>query len=67
MPSILRVTILPDGSLKTDARKMQGSEKEILAELNALAAKVGGTLTVEAHEKGNRAHHTHDEHTHSHG
>jgi hypothetical protein len=46
---------------------MSGSEKEILAELNLLAAKVGGTLTVEGHEKGNQAHHHHDERTHSHG
>lgn len=67
MPSILRVTILPDGSLKTDARKMQGSEKEILAELNALAAKVGGTLTVEAHAPGFHTHLREDERTHSHG
>jgi hypothetical protein len=62
----LIVQILPDGSLKTDARGMQGSEKEILAELNLLAAKIG-PLTVEGHEKGNRAHHHHDERTHSHG
>ena len=66
MPSKLIVQILPDGSLKTDARGMSGSEKEILAELNLLAAKIG-PLTVEGHEKGNRAHHTHDERTHSHG
>ena len=67
MPSILKVTVMPDGSLKTDARKMVGSEKEILSELNSLAAKVGGTVTVEAHERGFHAHHTHDERTHSHG
>lgn len=67
MPSILKVTIMPDGSLKTNARGMSGSEKEILAELNSLAAKVGGTVTVEAHERGFHAHHTHDERTHSHG
>lgn len=67
MPSVLKITILPDGSLKTDARKMQGSEKEILAELNSLAAKVGGTLTVEAHEKGFHTHHTHSDHVHGRG
>lgn len=67
MPSILRVTILPDGSLKTDARGMSGSEKEILAELNTLAAKVGGTLTVEAHEKSLHSHHHDSDHVHGRG
>ncbi|MCK9361651.1 hypothetical protein M0Q28_05540 [Patescibacteria group bacterium] len=67
MPSKLIVQIMPDGSLKTNARGMVGTEKEILAELNALAAKVGGTLTVEAHEKGFHAHHTHDDHVHGRG
>ena len=66
MPSTLVVTVLPDGSLKTDARKMQGSEKEILAELNLLAAKIG-PLTVEKHEPGRHVHHHGDERTHSHG
>lgn len=67
MPGTLIVTIAPDGSIKTDARKMIGTEKEILAELNALAATVGGTLTVERHEKGNKAHTHDDERMHSHG
>ncbi len=66
MPSTLIVTILPDGSLKTDARKMQGSEKEILAELNLLAAKIG-PLTVEGHEPGHHARHTHSDHVHGRG
>ena len=67
MPSILKVRINPDGSLKTDARGMKGSEKEILAELNSLAATVGGTLTVEAHEKGFHAHHHDSDHVHGRG
>jgi len=66
MPSVLKVTILPDGSLKTNARGMVGTEKEILAELNLLAAKIG-PLTVEAHEKGFHVHHHDSERTHSHG
>ena len=67
MPSILKVRINPDGSLKTDARGMKGSEKEILAELNSLAATVGGTLTVEKHEPGRHVHHHGDDKVHSHG
>jgi len=62
MPSKLIVQVLPDGSLKTDARGMQGSEKEILAELNALAAQSGGKVTVEKHEPGHHGRHTHDHH-----
>lgn len=63
----LVVTIMPDGSLKTNARGLAGSEKEILSELNSLAAKVGGTVTVEKHEPGRHVHHHGDERTHSHG
>lgn len=66
MPSVLKVTIMPDGSLKTNARGMQGTEKEILAELNSLAAKIG-PLTVEKHEPSRHTHHHHDDKVHSHG
>lgn len=65
MKGKLTITINDDGTLKTDARKLEGDEAEILAELEALAAEVGGELTVEKHVEGLHHHH-HGGHSHSH-
>jgi hypothetical protein len=65
MPSELKVELLPNGGIKLDARKMQGTTQEILKELEELAKEMGGTLEVERHVPGLH-HHTHD-HDHVHG
>jgi hypothetical protein len=62
--SKLIVKILDDGQLKTNARGVEGTEAEILAELEELAACAGGELEVEKHEPG--LHHHHHGHSHSH-
>lgn len=60
MPSKLVVEFNEDGTLKLNAREMIGTEKELLAELEALAKECGGELKVEKHEPG--IHHHHHEH-----
>ena len=65
MPSELIVQILDDGTVKINARKMVGTEKELLEELGALAKEVGGELEVEKHVPGVHHHH-HGDHTHHH-
>ncbi len=62
----LKVKFNDDGTVSIDATGMAGSEKEILAQLNGLAASVGGELKVERHVHGAHAHHTHDGHDHAH-
>ena len=64
MADTLKVKLNDDGSVSIDARGMKGTEKEILAQLNSLAAAVGGSLKVEKHEPG--LHHHHDGHSHIH-
>lgn len=63
------VIVLNDnGTIKINSRGLKGSEKELLAELNELAALVGGALVVEGHAPGTPHHHQHDgeDHVHSH-
>lgn len=55
----LKIKFNDDGTVSIIATGMKGSEKEILAQLNALAASVGGDLKVERH--------VHGAHTHVHG
>lgn len=50
--SIYKFTFNPDGSIRIDASKAGGGEKEILKELGALANMSGGTLKVERHNPG---------------
>jgi len=65
--SKLVVEILKDGTIRTNAREVIGTEAEILAELNALAAEAGGDLEVEKHVEGAHHHHHHHGHAHAHG
>ena len=68
MKGQITITINDDGSVTLDSRKAVGTEKEILAELESLATMLGGTVTVEGHEKGSLHHHHHgDGRMHSHG
>jgi len=69
IPGEVVITLQDDGSVKIDARKLQGSTPEIMAELKALAAELGGAdlLTVEKHVGGAHVHeHAHGgvKHTH---
>jgi hypothetical protein len=64
--SKLIVEILEDGTVKLNARDMIGDEADLLAELNALAAAVGGELKVEKHVEGARHHHHGDGKYHTH-
>lgn len=55
----LTVEVLDDGSFKIDATKFPGTEKEIMAELEALAVVASGdvqALTIERHIHGAHAH-----------
>lgn len=66
--SKLKVELQEDGTIKIDAREVSGDEKQILEELQELAAAVGGELTVEKHVEGlHHHHHGHGKgHTHEH-
>lgn len=64
--SKLIIEIQPDGSLKTNAREVLGSEAEIVELLTMLAQEVGGELVVEAHAPGAHHHHHGDGKMHSH-
>jgi hypothetical protein len=57
MASTLIVEIQEDGTVKLNARDMVGTEKELVAALDALAKEVGGSLEVEKHVPG--VHHEH--------
>lgn len=61
--SKLVVEIQEDGTLKTNAREMEGDEADILAALEELAALAGGELEVEKHV-GHHHHHGHGHHHH---
>jgi hypothetical protein len=67
LPGELVVTLQADGSVKIDARKLQGTTPEIMRELEALAAEVGGELVVEKHVGGAHVHSHGDGKVHSHG
>lgn len=62
MKGKLFIDIQPDGSVKLDARGLEGDEKEILAELESLTQTLGGDLKIEKHVEG--AHHHHHGHKH---
>lgn len=59
MPSYLIVTIMPNGTVKTDATKMIGSESEILKELSDLTQIIGGELEIEKHVHTHKSGHSH--------
>ena len=63
----LIVSIMPDGSIRTDARGMAGTEREIMAELESLSRHTGGggAVEVEKHEHGRHAHTTTADHVHT--
>jgi hypothetical protein len=63
--SELKVEIQDDGSIKVNATKMIGTEKELIKDLESLARALGGELTIEEHVHGHNHSHSHD-HTHSH-
>lgn len=54
--STLIVDIQEDGTIKTNASQMIGTEEELLKDLEALATEVGGELVVEKHVGGNHVH-----------
>jgi len=58
--SKLKITFNDDGSCSTDGTGLVGSEKELLEDLQALAAELGAELKVEKHV------HKHGVHTHTH-
>ncbi len=64
MPSTVIVTIGDDGTIKTNAKDMVGTEAEILEALTDLANEVGGELTVEKHVGGTHVHSHGEEHHH---
>jgi len=59
MSGTLKIRFNDDGTISLDATGMPGTAKEILAQLNSLAASVGGDLKVERHIHGAHAH-THE-------
>ncbi len=67
MDGKLIVTINDDGTIGTNATGLKGTTAEIMKELSALAASVGGALEVEKHEPGRHVHHHGDDKVHSHG
>jgi hypothetical protein len=64
--SKLIVEINEDGTIKLNASKMAGSEKQLLAQLGELAKELGSELVVEKHIDGNHVHHHGDGKYHSH-
>jgi len=67
MASKLIIDIGPDGSIKSNARGLAGSEEQIMQLLEELAKDVGGELTVEKHEPGAHVHTHSDSLLHNHG
>ena len=55
----LVVTIEPDGSIKTNATGMEGTDAEIMKELEALAAELGAEVKVEKHVHSHKGGHSH--------
>lgn len=69
MKKQIKITIMPNGSLKIDATKMPGTSAAILKELQELAELVGGdmnALVIEKHVHGAHTHTHDDEHEHTH-
>lgn len=58
--SVVEFEFLPDGSIKINASKMLGSEKQILDEIQPLVESMGGELKVEKHVHGIHHHHHYD-------
>lgn len=54
--SKLIVEIQEDGTLKTNAKDMIGTEAELTEALEALAKEVGGELVIEKHVGGAHVH-----------
>jgi len=61
MSSQIVVTIFPDGTVKVDASRLDGTEDEILSCLKDLSGILGGELTVERHVHHHHGH-TRDAH-----
>lgn len=59
MSQVMKIRVLPDGTLKIDSRGVNGSEKVIKKLLDELAASMGGDLQIEKHEHGLHGHHHH--------
>ena len=66
MTSKITITILDDGTVKTDAREVDGTEGEIMDILNELALELNGKLEVEKHVHTHHSHHRHDANDHHH-
>jgi hypothetical protein len=64
----LVITLLDDGTVKTDATKMTAdSDADLEAALNEMAEILGGSLEVEKHLPGQHGHtHSHGHHKHRH-
>jgi hypothetical protein len=60
--SKLVIEIQDDGTIKTNATQVFGTEKEILDQLNALAKELDGELEVEEHVHSHDHSHSHDHH-----
>ena len=67
MASKLTITINDDGTIRTDATGLDGTEAEIMAQLQELAKEVGGELEVEKHVHTHGHTHSHSNHTHAKG
>lgn len=67
MASKLIIDIRADGTIKSNARGVEGTEEEIMELLEELAKEAGGELTVEKHEPGIHHHHHGDSLIHNHG
>lgn len=66
----LVITFNADGTFSTDARKLEGTDAEILENLQDLAREAGGELVVERHVGHAHTHshsHVHAGHGHKHG
>ena len=67
MASKLTIMILDTGEIRTDATGLDGTEAEIMAQLQELAKEVGGELEVEKHVHTHGHTHSHSNHTHAKG
>lgn len=63
--SKLQVELLDNGDVKINATQMIGTEKELIADLKALAESLGGELIIEKHVHSHNHSHSHD-HKHTH-
>lgn len=63
--SVIVITIDDNGDIKTDGRKLIGTEAELLKDMAALADEVSGDLTVEKHVHDHTHNHSHHDHEHN--